>query len=224
MKESEREFVARSKHGKRKIVDRTPVKTPRKSKRQMIDIWLSPFSPLKKKRTSSSARKTFEKMVKIQTRKEATTYSNGNHQLSIDVTRLSLEEFSWPLVIKDLRDNMPLLFAALAGAVTTNRNEMSKLRITLDDKFWPSILQLGTAFGILMYSRHPRKFNFLQEMWSSGSSQKLFQSFQHLGISKGIKGGLASVDRLRKEFDSEIKNWKQEIEIQVFVLCEIMSK
>ena len=53
---------------------------------------------------------------------------------------------------------------------------------------------------------------------------QLFQSFQRLGISKGKEGTLSSVDRLTRQFDKEIVDWKEEVEVNVFKICCFRNK
>ena len=51
---------------------------------------------------------------------------------------------------------------------------------------------------------------------------KLFQCFQKFSISKGIKGTLSCVDRLAKEFDIEVNEWKSNIEVNCQIFKYIM--
>lgn len=76
-----------------------------------------------------AAKKAFLMQIKLEVRHEAVAYFHGDRELSKQVTQDSLHKFSWPVIIKELREHLPFLHASLAGAVSSKSNEDTKLRM-----------------------------------------------------------------------------------------------
>lgn len=68
-----------------------------------------------------------------------------------------------------------------------------------------------------MYANQPRVFQFLQgclsvQLWKHGCSQRLLQCLQNLGVSKGPKGTIGTIDRVRRDATMKVQSWKAALE------------
>ncbi|XP_077862864.1 uncharacterized protein LOC144345056 [Saccoglossus kowalevskii] len=84
-------------------------------------------------------------------------------------------------------------------------------------KVGPLVPGLGFVIGQILHLRRKGRFKLVQglnsiQMYRSGCSHKLQTWFNKLGISMGIKGTRGLIDRLRKQYDSDIMKWKSMIQ------------
>lgn len=102
----------------------------------------------------------------------------------------------------------------------------------------------GVLISILLYTRSPkyvtsyyylsnednyyihRVYKFFPavfgvELWRQGTSTKAFQFLHHLGVCQGIHAARACTDRIALNYDQEVKNWKDDIEVGL-IYCSFM--
>ncbi|XP_070554960.1 uncharacterized protein [Ptychodera flava] len=138
------------------------------------------------------------------------------NQVSMD----NISEFSWKKFIGETRAGLPTLHSVIEGALTLQRSE-DKVEISTDDgKMGPLVPGLGFLIGTILNLRHKFKFKYLQglnsiQMYIGGCSQNIFRWFSKLGICCGEKTTRRLLDKLRKEFDSEIKKWQSNIQSEI---------
>ena len=78
--------------------------------------------------------------------------------------------------------------------------------------------------GIMLYTNQPKIYKLPQallagEMWRQGCSQAVIRCLHRIVICQDVKTTRGVVDRLGKDFDHEIQDWKTAIEVIIMLLA-----
>ncbi|XP_070548360.1 uncharacterized protein [Ptychodera flava] len=173
---------------------------------------------------SAKFKEVFQKLIKFEVRQEITKYLKKGNVPASAVTASSIKGFHWANYLYETRKNMPLIHAVLE-ATLTNRRNTDKVGIDSDGKVGEFVPALGFIIATILNLRKPRKFHFLQtlnalQMYRSGCNQKLFTWCHKIGICLKARTTRNTVDRLRKDFDTEIMGWKKNIQNELLSTVE----
>ncbi|XP_014678666.1 PREDICTED: nucleosome-remodeling factor subunit BPTF-like, partial [Priapulus caudatus] len=77
--------------------------------------------------------------------------------------------------------------------------------------------KLGASVAIALANRNPKAYKLLQSwvavlLWRSGCTQKVFSTLRSIGICQTPTNARRCVDRIAKQFDAELEQWKKTTE------------
>ena len=158
-----------------------------------------------------SANLAFQKLIRQLVKKEFRTYLRETKSYPKLQGMRSVENFDWSALVNDLSAELPIWFNALSGAMPSLKPNAShhKQQVILP--------RMGFVMTIPLYTYNPREFKIVQaltgvQMWRCGASEKLFRSFNHLGICQGTAATKRNVDTFCAESDSDLIEWTRQIE------------
>ncbi|WAQ96277.1 hypothetical protein MAR_028967 [Mya arenaria] len=169
-------------------------------------------------RSSKKAREDIKKVFSLLVQDEVRTFSKKISSMRQDLTLKSIEKFCWGSLWTELDSGLPLL-AAVLRSVLTSRRAKDKISSS-EKKIGPLVPMFGLLLGVILYTGHPSKFKFLQQiisiqMFRSGCNHKMFRWFKKFGLCMSVDSTRQLVDKLGKDYDKKIKEWKQDIEEHV---------
>ncbi|CAG2248808.1 unnamed protein product [Mytilus edulis] len=164
---------------------------------------------------SKSARQGFAKLIKYAVRQEIKRLDLGVINLSKPLNEDTLDEFSWKPFIDASDKCIPTLTSAIKAALTPTPRKEIKVAIDEKNQVGPLLPAYGTLLANMLHVRFPTRVNFMQnivsiEMYRSGCNHKIFN---RLGLFRSVTTTQRVVDDLCANFDSKIKNWKHNVQI-----------
>lgn len=156
--------------------------------------------------SSPSSAKAFKKLVKKRVRKETKDFTKSATYPSLEKGSQAVDEFTWQIFLATVERDMPILYTTLMAAMPTKPSKRANV-----------VPRIGFILSMLMYTHNPQKFHFIQglcgvQMWRCGASDKLFRSFNKLGLCQSSNTVRKLIDKFCAETDAELLKWKEEVE------------
>ncbi|CAG2244501.1 unnamed protein product [Mytilus edulis] len=167
---------------------------------------------------SKSARQGFTKLIQYAVRQEIKRLDLGVINLSKPLNEGTLDEFSWKPFIDASDKCIPTLTSAIKAALTPTPRKEIKVAIDEKNHVGPLLPAYGTLLANMLHVRFPTRVNFMQnivsiEMYRSGCNHKIFRWFNRLGLCRSVTTTQRVIDDLCANYDSKIKNWKNNVQI-----------
>ncbi|KAK6179745.1 hypothetical protein SNE40_012035 [Patella caerulea] len=123
-----------------------------------------------------------------------------------------IEAFNWDNNYQELKSNCPTLTSLLVSALTS---KWSVKTLSFATRQHNSIkLVLGCLTPVILYNRRPRVLNNFQQLNSlqlrlAGCKREVFARFSHLGLCTGLFSTRSTIDRIRKNYNADVYEWKK---------------
>ncbi|KAK3607225.1 hypothetical protein CHS0354_031721 [Potamilus streckersoni] len=117
----------------------------------------------------------------------------------------NLRNFSWDSTIDQLAESAPVLYSALVGVITDQKDGDSlKKKRNINPK-----VRLGIALSCLLYTKYPRKASFIPSVYSAQFSKiRKLQAMKYLyraGLCTQAKCATAALNTIGNDFEMAAK-------------------
>ncbi len=160
-------------------------------------------------RRSSAARKHFRRAMSKQIAKELRQYAKSSDQMGVPAE--DMDTFDWTGFLAKVQTSLPFLYDAVSAVIRMNRYDHDDLA----EKDSRNLKIIGSVLGQLLYLHKPKRYSNLQkfnsiQIWHFGGTQKVLEYLQHLGVTLGVRGTRAALDKVVERHDPEMLAAKEQ--------------